>query len=128
MRKPLNAWTITLLTLCASLSLLAFCACSNTADLETQISGKWQRTQGDGLVDIDLSHTPKTLIVDGQSYRAEVEKIDQGTYTVQIKVQNEAGGAEVWSITQKWNDNGSTFKLAFRHNGTTETLVPAGQS
>lgn len=125
MKKTLIALTITLLTLCA---LLAVSGCSSTADLETQISGKWQRTKGDGIVDINLASTPKTLTFDGHSYDAVIEKVDQGANTVQVKVQTPSGESEVWSISQKWNDNGSSFKLAFRHNGTTETLTPAGQS
>ena len=128
MNKLLNASTFTLLTLCAVLSLLAVYGCTSATDLETQVSGKWQRTQGDGIVDINLANNPKTLTFDGQSYAAVIEKVDQGTNTVQVKVQTPAGESEIWSLSQRWNDNGSSFKLAFRHNGTTETLAPAGQS
>lgn len=128
MKKKLSSSTFTLLTLCALLALIAIFSCSNQADIETQVSGKWQRTTGDGIVDINLAGNPKTLVFDGQSYNAVIEKVDQGTNTVQVKVQTPSGESEVWSISQKWNDNGSSFKLAFRHNGTTETLVPAGQS
>jgi hypothetical protein len=128
MRKTLNALTLALLSLCALLVMLNLCGCSNTKDLETQISGKWQQVQGDGLVDINLTSDPKTLNINGQSYNAVVEKVDKGTYTVEVKVQTPAGGSEVWTLSQKWDDNGSSFKLAFRHNGTTETLQPVGQS
>jgi hypothetical protein len=128
MKKTLNAKAFTLLTVCVMLLLLFFGACSNTADLQTQVSGKWQRTQADGIVDINLAATPKTLVLDGQSYTAEIEGVDQGTYTVKVKVHPSDGDPETWSLSQKWNDNGSSFNLAFRHNGTTETLVPAGKS
>ncbi|WP_419655903.1 uncharacterized protein Dvar_50100 [Desulfosarcina variabilis str. Montpellier] len=128
MKKTLNAKAFPLLTVCVMLLLPVFCACTSSTDLETQVSGKWQRTQGDGIVDINLSATPKTVVLDGQSYTAEIEGVDKGTYTVKVKVQPTSGDAEIWSLSQKWNDNGSSFKLAFRHNGTTETLVPAGKS
>ena len=128
MKTTLNTSALTLLKLCALLSLLAFFGCSSTADLATQVSGKWQRTKGDGIVDINLAKAPKTLNVDGQSYNAEIEKVDQGTYTVEVKVKTPSGEQEVWSLSQRWNDNGSSFKLAFKHNGTTETLVPVSHS
>ncbi len=128
MKNASNARRFTLLAICGLFLALALCACSNTADLETQVSGKWRRTHGEGVVDINLATTPKTLIVDGQSYNAEIEGIDKGNYTVNVKVQTSSGQPEVWSLIQKWNDNGSSFNLAFRHNGTTETLTPADQS
>jgi hypothetical protein len=102
--------------------------CGSEASLETQISGTWQRTQGNGTVDINLINEPKSLVFDGHTYKAVVEKADKGTLTTLVKVEIETDKTEVWSIRQVWNDNGSAFKLAFRHNGTTETLVAAGQS
>ncbi len=102
--------------------------CGSEASLETQISGSWQRTDGNGTVEINLAGEPKSLVIDGQSYNAAIEKIEKGSYTTLVKVEVETGKAEVWSLRQVWNDNGSTFKLAFRHNGTQETLVHAGQS
>ena len=84
--------------------------CGSEEKLETQMSGSWQRTQGDGTLVIDL------------------EKVDMGTDSVHLKVTTESGTSEEWILHQVWDDNGSTFKLAFRHNGTQETLVPAGGS
>ena len=89
---------------------------------------RWQRTDGNGTVEINLANDPKSLVIDGQSYKAAIEKIEKGSYTTLVKVEVETGKAEVWSLRQVWDDNGSTFKLAFRHNGTQETLVHAGQS
>jgi hypothetical protein len=102
--------------------------CGSEANMETQISGSWQRPGGNGTVDINLANEPKSLVVDGQSYKAAVEKTDKGSFTTLVKVEIETGKTEVWSLRQVWDDNGSTFKLAFRHNGTQETLVPADQS
>ena len=102
--------------------------CGSEANMETQISGLWQRAQGNGTVIINLANEPKSLVIDGHSYKAVVEKTEKGSFTTLVKVEIETGKTEVWSIRQVWNDNGSTFKLAFRHNGTQETLVPAGRS
>lgn len=102
--------------------------CGSEANMETQISGSWQRSGGNGMVDINLANEPKSLVVDGQSYKAAIEKTDKGSFTTLVKVEIETGKTEVWSLRQVWDDNGSTFKLAFRHNGTKETLVPADQS
>jgi hypothetical protein len=126
MKKTL---TVQHLFLSAVLFLLSIViGCGSEASLETQISGSWQRTQGGGTVDIHLAGDPKSLVVDGQSYKAAIERIEKGSFTTLVKVEVEAGKTEVWSLRQVWDDNGSTFKLAFRHNGTHETLVPAGRS
>ncbi len=102
--------------------------CSSEAKLETEISGTWSRAEGNGTVNINLANELKSLVIDGHFYKAVVEKIDMGSYTTFVKVEIETGKTEVWSIQQVWDDNGSAFKLAFRHNGTQETLVPVGQS
>jgi hypothetical protein len=100
-------------------------SCGSQANMETQISGSWQRSDGNGTIDINLANDPKSLVVDGHSYKAVVEKTEKGSFTTLVKVEIETDKTEVWSLRQIWDDNGSTFKLAFRHNGTMETLVPA---
>jgi hypothetical protein len=100
--------------------------CGSKANMETQISGTWNRIEGNGTVDIDLINEPKSLVIDGHTYKAVVEKTDKGSFTTIVKVEVETGKTEVWSLRQVWDDNGSNFKLAFKHNGTQETLVPAG--
>jgi hypothetical protein len=102
--------------------------CASKEKLETQISGSWQRTQGDGTVEINLDKNQMFLVFDGKTYAATIEKVDVGSNSVHLKVETDHGVSEEWVLHQVWNDNGSTFKLAFRHNGTQETLVPAGRS
>ena len=102
--------------------------CGSEEKLETQISGSWQRTQGDGTLVIDLEKSPISVVFDGKTYVATIDKVDMGTDSVHLKVTTESGTSEEWILHQVWDDNGSTFKLAFRHNGTQETLVPAGGS
>jgi hypothetical protein len=102
--------------------------CGSKETLETQISGSWQRTQGDGTVEINLDKSPMSLVFDGKTYAASIDKVDKGNNNVHLKVVMDNGTSEEWILHQIWNDNGSTFKLAFRHNGSEETLVPAKQS
>ncbi len=102
--------------------------CGSKGKLETQISGTWQRTQGDGTVEINLANNPKTLVFDGKTYSATIDKIDMGVYSVQLKVATGNGNTETWMLRQVWNDNGSSYSLAFNHSGTRETLVAAKQS
>ena len=102
--------------------------CGNEEKLETQISGSWQRTEANGTVEINLDKSPMSLVFDGKTYAATIDNVDKGSYSVHLKVATDNGESEEWVLHQVWNDNGSTFKLAFRHNGTQETLVPAGRS
>ncbi len=102
--------------------------CGNQEKLETQISGSWQRTQGDGTVEINLDKSPMSLVFDGKTYAATINKVDKGNNRVHLKVATDNGASEEWILHQIWNDNGSTFTLAFRHNGKQETLVSAGRS
>ena len=127
MRGTLTVQSI-VLTVITLVLFSVIIGCGSEASLEKQISGTWQRAQGNGTVDINLINEPKSLVIDGHTYKAVVEKADKGTLTTLVKVEIETDKTEVWSIRQVWNDNGSSFKLAFRHNGTTETLVSPGKS
>jgi hypothetical protein len=102
--------------------------CGNKADLATQISGEWRAVKGTSTVNIKLNQDPKSVIFDGHAYKATVEQIDRGAYSVKVKVESEAGETEEWLFRQLWDDNGSMFHLAFVHNGATETLIPGGPS
>ena len=121
MRRSLNTQHV-ILTAVSFILFSIVIGCGSNADLATQISGKWKPAQGDGIVDINLAKEPKSMTIDGRAFNAFVENLDKGSNTVKVKVETEAGKTEVWSIHQVWNDNGSTFKLKFRRNGTTETL------
>ena len=108
--------------------MLILTGCGSNNDLPTQISGKWQNESKGDIIDIHLSKESSSLTIDGQTFNGVVEDIDKGNDTVRLKVTTENGETEVWSIHQVWNNNGSAFKLKLRHNGTTETLTPVGQS
>lgn len=129
MRHPLNAPIFTLSVLLPVFFLLIVSGCSssgaNSEDLQTQLSGQWKRDQGDTVV-IDLTKDAPSLTVDGHVYSAVIEKVDKMSNTVEVKVETESGEAQNWFIHQVWDDNGSSFKLQLRRNGTTDTLRPVG--
>ena len=131
MRHSLNAPAFTLIVFFSLFSLLVVGGCSSSGagsqDLQTQMSGQWKRDQGDTVV-IDLKKDAPSLTVDGHVYSAVIEKIDKMSNTIEVKVETEGGEAQNWFIHQVWNDNGSTFKLQLRRNGTTDVLSPVGQS
>jgi len=92
-------------------------------DLPKALSGTWQRAKGDGTVEINLAKDPMSVSMDGKTYPATISKVDNGTYSMHIKVQNGAGQPDEWILRQVWNDNGSDYSLAFIHDGTNEKLV-----
>jgi hypothetical protein len=104
------------------LTVTILIGCSGGEKIQSQISGTWQRTQGEGTVEINLANDPKSLKIGGQTYSATIDKVDKGSHSVHLKVETTAGQMEVWSLRQIWDDNGSSFKIAFNRNGTQETL------
>jgi hypothetical protein len=104
------------------LTVTILIGCSGGEKIQSQISGTWQRTQGEGTVEINLANDPKSLKIGGQTYSATIDKVDKGSHSIHLKVETTAGQMEVWSLRQIWDDNGSSFKIAFNRNGTQETL------
>jgi hypothetical protein len=96
--------------------------CSGGEKIQSQISGTWQRTQGEGTVEINLANDSKSLKIEGRTYIATIDKVDKGSHSVHLKVETTTGQMEMWSLRQIWDDNGSSFKIAFNRNGTQETL------
>ena len=127
MRKSLKVQSA-VITVFAFIIVGMVFGCGNQEKLETQISGSWQRTEGDGTVEINLDKSPMSLVFDGKTYAATIEKVDVGHNTVHLKVATDNGASEEWVLHQMWNDNGSSFKLTFSRSGAQETLVPAGRS
>ena len=96
--------------------------CSGGKDLVSQVSGTWQRSQGEGTVEINLEKAPNSLKFNDKLYPATIEKIDKGNFNVYLKVETTAGQIEDWTLRQVWDDNGSSFKIAISRNGTKEIL------
>ena len=114
-----------------SVLLLTFAisiGCSGGGKLQEQVSGMWKRTQSEGVVAINLATESKSLVIDGKTYPAAIENVDDGAYLIRLKVQPESEPAQTWTLRQVWNNNGSDFKLVFSHNGTEETLEKGTRS
>ena len=114
-----------ILTVLAVFGLALVVGCSSgssSKDLTKDISGTWQRVNGDGTVEIHLSQEPLTVTVDGKTFPATITKVDDGSYSLHLKVENN-GQPEEWILRQVWNDNGSNYTVAFIHDGTNEKLV-----
>jgi hypothetical protein len=122
MRRSITTHCIILTSVFLLMSSVFF-SCASVEKLEEEISGTWQRTEGDGVVAINLADESKSIVIGGKTYPAAVENVDIGTYLVSLKVKTESGPEETWTLRQVWNNNGSNFKLVFNHNGTQETLV-----
>ena len=104
------------------------CSMDNSGKLLKEVSGVWARDQGSGTVAINLSGDSKTLVIDGQSYAATVERVEMGNHVVDLKVQNGSAQPEKWSIREVWDDMGVNYKLVFNHNGEKEILPKKASS
>jgi hypothetical protein len=122
--QRLQAIKCTIVTVLAvfGLALVVGCSGGSSKDLTKDISGTWQRVKGDGTVDIHLSQEPLTVTVDGKTFPATITKVDDGSHSLHIKLENN-GKPEEWILRQVWNDNGSNYTVAFIHDGTNEKLV-----
>lgn len=127
MQKARTTRRITL-TAIVVLTLALVFGCSSGKDLPTQISGTWQRAQGDGTIEINLVQEPLSMVLDGKSYPTTIKNIDKGAYSLHLNVETEAGQLEEWVLRQIWDDNGTNFSLSFNHNGSHEKLVHGQQS
>lgn len=123
MKKSLTA-PIVFRTAVFILTVSILIGCSGGETIQSQISGTWQRAQGEGTVEINLADDPKSLKIEGKTYHATIEKVDKGTHSVHLNVETTTGQMEAWTFRQIWDDNGSSFKIAFHRNGTQETLEP----
>jgi ABC-type oligopeptide transport system substrate-binding subunit len=128
MKQRLRVSTSILSVLFLFVAFAALGGCGSDADLETQLSGKWQRSGSDATVDIQLAKNGASLALDGHVYTAVVENVDRMTNTVKLKVNTDSGQNEEWSLHQMWDDNGSSFTVNLTRNGATETLRPVGKS
>jgi hypothetical protein len=96
--------------------------CSFKKDILQEVSGVWQGKQASGTVEIHLVGDAKSMTVDGQSYPVTLDRVEMDRYQVDLKVQNGSGEPEMWTLRQIWDDNGTSFKLAFDHSGKKEVL------
>jgi hypothetical protein len=119
----MRTFAILTMSVLFTLSLVMGCSSSSSTDLPKDLSGTWQRAKGDGNVEIHLAKEPMSVTMDGKTYPASITKVDNGSYSLHIKVENDGGQPEEWILRQVWNDNGSDYSLALIHGGTHEKLV-----
>jgi len=116
-------WTVMIV-----LGLVVLGCGSDGGSLLKEVSGVWARSQGAGTIAINLSGDSKTLVVDGKSYSATVERVEMGNHVVDLKVQNGSGQPEMWSILEVWDDMGVNYKLVLSHDGEREVLPKKAKS
>jgi hypothetical protein len=102
--------------------------CSGKSNILQAISGAWQDNQDKSPVEIQLTGDSKSVTLKSKPYPVSVDKIDEMNNLVSLKVQNGGAQPEVWTLQQIWDENGSSFKLTFNHNGEKEVLIPKQQS
>jgi hypothetical protein len=113
----------TMIVMLGVLGLLTVGCSDNKSKLLTEVSGVWNRGQGAGTVQFDLTGENKTLEVDGKSFSATIDKVNMDRLEVDLKVQNGEAQPEMWSVRQVWDDNGVEYKLVFDHDGQKENLA-----
>jgi hypothetical protein len=105
---------------------LVLSGCSGSSDILKEVSGQWEDTQENATIEIDLAGDAKSIKVGDQAYAVSIDKIEMGKYQVNLKVSNGSGQPEMWALRQVWDDNGSSFKLAFEKSGQKKMLLPKG--
>jgi hypothetical protein len=111
-----------ILTVVSIFTVSLLIGCSSAETFQSQFGGKWEGTQGEGTVEINLGKDNVSMKINDKLYSATIDKVDKGNLTVYLKVETTAGQTEDWTLRQIWDDNGSSFKIAFNHNGTKEIL------
>ena len=101
---------------------MAFVGCSGgSGNKLADISGIWKGGNDGTTIEINLAGEQKFLKIGNKTVEAMVNSVQDDVISLDVKADN--GQTEKWSLMQVWDDNGSTFSLAFRHNGTNDKLT-----
>ena len=101
---------------------MVFISCSGSSgDKLADISGIWKRSNDGTTIEINLAGEQNFLKIGEKTIEATVKSVKDDLISLDVKVDNDQ--TEKWTLMQVWNDNGSTFSLAFRHNGTKDNLT-----
>ena len=101
---------------------VAFVGCSGSSgDKLADISGIWKRGNDGTMIEINLAGEQNFLKIGDKTVEATVKSVQDDVISLDVKTDN--GQTEKWTLMQVWADNGSTFSLAFRHNGTNDKLT-----
>jgi len=101
---------------------MVFIGCSGGSGSKlTDISGIWKGGNDGTTIEINLAGEQKFLKIGDKTVEAMVKSVQDDVISLDVKADN--GQTEKWTLMQVWDDNGSTFSLAFRHNGTNDKLT-----
>ena len=101
---------------------VAFLGCSGgSGNKLSDISGIWKRGNDGTTIEINLAGEQNFLKIGEKTVEATVKSVQDDVISLNVKTDN--GQTEKWTLRQVWDDNGSSFSLAFRHNGTNDNLT-----
>jgi len=111
--------------ICLSLAFvlcMVFVGCSGSSgDKLSDISGIWKRGNDGTMIEINLAGEKNFLKIADKTVEATVKNVQDDLISLDVKADN--GQTEKWTLRQVWADNGSTFDLAFSHNGSNDKLT-----
>ncbi len=100
-----------------------FSGCSNKSNIMSEMTGTWKSSKSGDAIKINLSGDQKSIEIGTSKVPVTVNKVDEGASLVILKAKTANGSDQEWSLRQVWNDNGSTFRIIFDHDGDEETLT-----
>ena len=101
---------------------VVFVGCSGGSENKlAEISGIWKRGNDGTTIEINLAGEQNFLKIGEKTVEATVKSVQDDVISLDVKTDN--GQTEKWTLRQVWDDNGSSFSLAFRHNGTYDNLT-----
>jgi hypothetical protein len=103
---------------------LVFAGCGGGGESTiADISGHWKRASDGATVEINLAGEHGFVKIGDQTVEASVSGVKDEIVSLDVKTSS--GQVEKWTLMKVWDDTGSSFTLAFRHNGTREVLTSA---
>jgi len=117
-----NQNLVTVLVILVAFGVM-FSSCSNKTNIMSEMTGTWKSDKSSEPVTINLSGEQKSIEIGTAKVPVTVDKVDEGAYSIKMTAKPANGGVAAWSLRQVWNDNGSTFRIIFDHDGDEETLT-----
>lgn len=101
---------------------MVFVGCSGgSGNKLADISGIWKSGNDGTMIEINLVGGQNFLKIGGKTVETSVNSVQGDKVSLDVKGDN--GEMEQWTLFQQWDDNGSSFSLAFRRNGTNDKLT-----
>jgi len=101
---------------------IVFIGCGGSSGNKlADVSGTWKRGNDGTMIEINLAGEQNFLKIGDKTVEATVKSVQNDLISLDVKADN--GQTEKWTLMQVWADNGSTFDLAFNHNGSKDKLT-----